>query len=71
MAGARVVVYPPSETGARRVTVDGVPLGTAFSLRDMAVFLERAGLEGWDELDVAAHAELIEWRGGGPDVWEQ
>ncbi len=66
---ARVVVYPPAETGARRVTVDGQFIGTAFSLHDLAVFLERAGLEGWDELDVAAHAELIEWRGGGPDVW--
>jgi hypothetical protein len=66
---ARVVVYPPDPHGGRRVTVDGVTLGTAFSLHDVAVFLERAGLEGWDELDVAAHAELIEWRGGGPDVW--
>jgi hypothetical protein len=52
------------------VTVDGQFIGTAFSLHDLAVFLERAGLEGWDELDVAAHAELIEWRGGGPDVWK-
>lgn len=68
---ARVVVYPPAENGARHVTVDGQTIGTAFSLHDLAVFLERAGLEGWDELDVAQHAELIEWRGGGPDVWER
>ncbi|GAA3899066.1 hypothetical protein [Streptomyces lannensis] len=68
---ARVVVYPPSESGGRRVTVDGQHLGTVFSLHDLAVFLERAGLEGWDELDVVVHTELIEWRGGGPDVWER
>ncbi|MEV4335740.1 hypothetical protein [Streptomyces sp. NPDC049590] len=69
MASARVVVSPPAENGGRLVYVDGEPLGTAFSLHDLAVFLERAGLEGWDELDVAQHAELIEWRGGGPDAW--
>lgn len=68
---ARVVVYPPSESGGRRVTVDGQHLGIVFSLHDLAVFLERAGLEGWDELDVVVHTELIEWRGGGPDVWER
>jgi hypothetical protein len=67
----RVIVYPPGEGGGRRVRVDGSILGTAFSLHDLAVFLERAGLEGWDELDVIAAEGLIEWRGGGPDTWEQ
>ncbi|HET6633718.1 MAG TPA: hypothetical protein VFH77_01685 [Streptomyces sp.] len=47
---------------------DGAILGTAYSLHDLAVFLERAGLEGFDDLD-AAGSPLIEWRGGGPDVW--
>ncbi|MFS4105113.1 hypothetical protein [Streptomyces sp. PD-S100-1] len=72
MSTARVVVHPPATNGGRRVTVDGQPLGTAFSVHDLAVFLERAGLEGWDELDVAQHSELglIEWRGGGPEVWQ-
>ncbi|WP_445524787.1 hypothetical protein [Streptomyces cyslabdanicus] len=70
MSTARVVVHPPAETGGRRVTVDGVSIGVAFSLHDLAVFLERASLEGWDELDVAQHAELIDWRGGGPEAWE-
>ncbi|MFJ6730009.1 hypothetical protein ACIQPQ_34430 [Streptomyces sp. NPDC091281] len=72
MATLRVVVHPPSASGGRRVRADGEILGTAFSLHDLAVFLERAGLEGWDELDVVAGGEqgLIEWRGGGPDVWE-
>jgi hypothetical protein len=69
MASApRIVVYPPSETGGRRVRVDGEILGTAYSLHDLTVFLEQAGLEGYDELDVAAW-EQIEWRGGGADVW--
>ncbi|MGW2692369.1 hypothetical protein ACWC3Y_10965 [Streptomyces sp. NPDC001296] len=71
MADARVIVYPPTEGGGRRVRVDGEILGTAYSLHELAVFLERAGLEGWDELDVVGAAGLIEWRGGGPDVWGQ
>ncbi|MGW6292775.1 hypothetical protein [Streptomyces sp. NPDC055058] len=63
-----VVVYPPSESGGRRVRVDGAILGTAYSLQDLTVFLQHAGLEGWDELDVSA-SDLIEWRGGGSEVW--
>jgi hypothetical protein len=69
MATPRVIVYPPSETGGRRVRAGGKTLGTAFSLHDLAVFLEQAGLEGYDELDVAGW-EHIEWRGGGPEQWE-
>lgn len=65
----RVIVYPPSETGGRRVRVEGTILGTAYSLHDLTVFLEQAGLEGYDELDVAGWSG-IEWRGGGPNVWE-
>jgi len=64
-----VVVYPPSpDGGGRRLRIDGTILGTAYSLRDLTAFLQEAGLQGWDELDVARSA-LIEWRGGGPDVW--
>jgi hypothetical protein len=64
-----VVVYPPTEGGGRRVRVDGTTLGTAYSLYDMTVFLQHAGLEGWDELDVAGWQQ-IEWRAGGPGVWK-
>ncbi|GAB2731654.1 hypothetical protein [Streptomyces bullii] len=64
-----VVVYPPDEQGGRRVRVNGEIMGRAYSLHDLTVFLQRAGLEGWDELDVAG-SELIEWRGGGPETWE-
>ncbi len=70
MANERpVTVYPPSEAGGRRVRIDGETLGTAYSLHDLTVFLQNAGLEGWDDLDVAG-TSLIEWRGGGPDSWE-
>lgn len=63
-----VVVYPPSPTGGRRVRVDGTILGLAYNLADIAEFLRRAGLENVDAAAVAGSA-LIEWRGGGPDVW--
>lgn len=63
-----VIVYPPSPTGGRRVRVDGEILGLAHNLRDVAEFLRRAGLDDVDETVVETSA-LIEWRGGGPDVW--
>ncbi|MFF9238403.1 hypothetical protein ACF1AY_15920 [Streptomyces sp. NPDC014776] len=66
---ARVIVYPPDEDGGRRVRVDGTILGRAFRLRDVVAFLQEAGLQDWDEMDVV-RAEWIDWRGGGPDVWE-
>jgi hypothetical protein len=66
--GPPVIVYPPSESGGRRVRVDGQILGTAYSLHDLTVFLQHAGLEGWDELDVAG-SKMIDWRGGGPETW--
>lgn len=68
MPEPRVTVSPPSESGGRRVRVDGESLGTAYSLRDVAVLLQRAGLEGWDEMDVL-ESGLIDWQGGGPEVW--
>jgi hypothetical protein len=68
MSERRVIVSPPSETGGRQVRVDDETLGTAYSLHDLSVFLERAGLEGLDEVDVA-DSPLIEWHGGGPEVW--
>ncbi|MFI2202670.1 hypothetical protein ACH47Z_18195 [Streptomyces sp. NPDC020192] len=69
MAERRVIVDPPGEGGGRQVHVDGEFLGKAYSLHDLSVFLQRAGLEGVDEVDVMEHP-LIEWHGGGPEVWE-
>ncbi|WP_406365235.1 hypothetical protein [Streptomyces sp. NBC_00645] len=63
-----IIVYPPDAEGGRRVRMDGEILGLAYSLRDVAEFLRRAGLEDADEVYVERSA-LIEWRGGGPDVW--
>ncbi|MEU8906987.1 hypothetical protein [Streptomyces mirabilis] len=66
MPERRVIVSPPSENGGRQVRVDDETLGTAYSLHDLSVFLER--VEGVDELDVI-ESPLIEWHGGGPEVW--
>lgn len=51
MAEHLIVVYPPDEQGARRVRVDGTILGRAAD-RDLTEYLRRAGLEGFDDLDV-------------------
>ncbi|MET8633369.1 hypothetical protein ACWEQ2_09230 [Streptomyces sp. NPDC004096] len=69
MAERRVIVYPPSETGGRRVRADGDILGTAYSLQELAFFLQNQGIMDQDEQSVRT-CELIEWRGGGPDVWQ-
>ncbi|MEU1309533.1 hypothetical protein ABZ419_11645 [Streptomyces cinnamoneus] len=63
----RIVVYPPDQTGGRRVRADGEILGMAYTTRDLEEFLRRAGLEpgSYDITD----ATLIEWRGGGPEEW--
>lgn len=63
MSEPHVIVYPPDETGGRRVRVNGEILGRATSLTDLAEFLRRAGWE--DEADWPA----IEWRGGGSEAW--
>ncbi|MFJ6066553.1 hypothetical protein ACIQHU_26355 [Streptomyces tendae] len=63
-----VIVYSPDEQGGRRVRVDGTILGRARSVRDVAAFMQEAGLQEFDEMDVV-RTGLIEWRGGGPDVW--
>ncbi|BDH04877.1 hypothetical protein [Streptomyces seoulensis] len=64
-----VVVNPPTPSGGRRVYARGGEiLGLARDLRDLAEFLRRAGLD-LDPAEVA-ESDLIEWRGGGPHVWE-
>ncbi|GEB50204.1 MULTISPECIES: hypothetical protein [Streptomyces] len=63
-----IVVHPPSQSGGRRVTAHTESLGTAHRPEDVVEFLRRAGLEPSEiQLD---DPNLIEWRGGGPDVWE-
>jgi hypothetical protein len=65
---AIVIVYPPDEDDGRRVQADGVILGRAFSLLDVVAFMQEAGMHDWNEMDVV-RSEMIEWRGGGPEVW--
>ncbi|MEU9392999.1 hypothetical protein AB0D86_23750 [Streptomyces sp. NPDC048324] len=66
-----VTVCPPDDEGGRLVRIHGAAVGRAYGLWDMVVFLQRAGLErGLSDEDEIAVSELIEWLGGGPDVWE-
>ncbi|OUD04719.1 hypothetical protein [Streptomyces swartbergensis] len=64
-----VVVYPPDEDGGRRVRIRGEIFGRAYSLTDVAEFLRRAGVEEANDVYVR-RSGLIEWRGGGFEVWE-
>ncbi|MGW7363247.1 hypothetical protein ACWGI8_07430 [Streptomyces sp. NPDC054841] len=70
MAGeAPVVVHPLSPEGGRRVTIRGETVGVAYHLLDVLEFLHGAELP---EADTAIDdPELIEWRGGGPEVWSE
>ncbi|MEV7793392.1 hypothetical protein AB0O68_15575 [Streptomyces sp. NPDC087512] len=63
-----VVIYPPDESGGRRVQVGGALLGLAYSVGDVARFMQEAGLQDFDEMDVV-RTGLIEWQGGGPETW--
>jgi hypothetical protein len=66
-----VTVCPPGELGGRLVRINGVAVGRAYDLWDLALFVHRAGLsEGLADEDEIAASDLIEWRGGGPDRWE-
>ncbi|MFE5190059.1 hypothetical protein [Streptomyces sp. NPDC056628] len=65
---AAVIVYPPADEGGRRVQVGGKILGRAFRVRDIAAFLQKSGLQDFDEMDVV-RSDLIDWRGGGPEIW--
>ncbi|NSC21429.1 hypothetical protein FM076_09510 [Streptomyces albus subsp. chlorinus] len=63
-----IVVHPPSPAGGRKVTAHTESLGVAHRPEDVVEFLRRAGLDPADiQLDDPC---LIEWRGGGPDVWD-
>ncbi|MFE5258254.1 hypothetical protein [Streptomyces coelicoflavus] len=63
-----VIVYPPGEDGGRRVRIGGHFVGLAYGATDIARFMQEAGLQGWDDMDVV-RSDLIDWRGGGPDTW--
>ncbi|MFG2291996.1 hypothetical protein [Streptomyces sp. NPDC048603] len=62
-----IVVHRPDNEGGRRVTADGAGLGVAYGVGDVAEFFRRAEIP-LDEDDIPL-TDLIEWRGGGPEVW--
>ncbi|MGW7824690.1 hypothetical protein ACWGLF_43080 [Streptomyces puniciscabiei] len=64
-----VIVEPPADQGGRLVRIHDEPVGRAYGLWDMIVFLHRAGLDVGEEDEIAA-SDLIEWIGPGPDQWE-
>ncbi|MFF3611437.1 hypothetical protein [Streptomyces sp. NPDC002580] len=64
-----VVVYPPTADGGRRVRVGARFVGMAYTLVDIAEFLGRAGPDDVEASEVRT-ADWIEWRGGGPGVWD-
>ncbi|MEV0444716.1 hypothetical protein AB0I46_37985 [Streptomyces spectabilis] len=66
---ADIVVHRASPSGGRRVDVHGENVGVAHGVADVSEFLRRAGLD-LDPVEVAV-SPLIEWRGGGPEVWGQ
>ncbi|MEV6766265.1 hypothetical protein AB0N16_37695 [Streptomyces sp. NPDC051105] len=68
MAVGSAIVEAPGESGGRRVYLDDRFLGTAYSLHELTLLLRRVELVGGDELDVA-ESSLVEWYGGGPEVW--
>jgi hypothetical protein len=65
-----VVVLPLSQDGGRRVRIDGRYVGIAYGLLDVVAFVQEAGLQDWDEMDVV-RSPLIEWQGGGPEAWQR
>ncbi|MBY8876668.1 hypothetical protein [Actinacidiphila acidipaludis] len=68
MEQSRAPVVVESVVGSgRRVRVDGEVLGVAYAPADVLEFLRRAGLDP-DQVRLDDPA-LIDWRGGGPDVW--
>jgi hypothetical protein len=66
---ALVVVYPVVNANPRyrRVDILGRRVSKAHSLRDVAEFCRRAGLE---DIDVEVD-ESVQWIGGGPRQWQE
>lgn len=64
---APVVVHEPFDRGSRQVSVQGVPIGTAHNVADVLSLIRRFGVEL--PAEEADGSPLIEWRGGGSQVW--
>lgn len=59
------VVVLPLSVGGRRVVIRGQDVGRALRRADVEEFVRRAGLDDPDIDD----PQLVEWRGGGSEVW--
>ncbi|MET7645195.1 hypothetical protein ABZS83_16430 [Streptomyces sp. NPDC005426] len=72
MTSAPIVIFRPSPSGGRRVTVQRGErvqiLGLAHSDHDVIVFLEGAGLD--DPERILDDPEWVEWRGGRAHRYE-
>ncbi|MER7983312.1 hypothetical protein [Streptomyces sp. NPDC095817] len=68
MTERSVIIHPPKQRAGRGVWVDGRLVGQARSLGELTTLLNKSGWPGLDEVDVA-ESPIIEWHGGGPEVW--
>lgn len=70
MSDLPVIVYPPSSPPdrGRYVLAHGEIIGVAHSLRDVTELLRVAQVDDMEDEDVEVSL-MIEWRGGGPEVW--
>jgi hypothetical protein len=65
---AHVVVHPVTDADERpfrRVDIVTAHVGIAHRLEDVLDLMHRAGLQDGDVND----PRLVEWHGGGPEVW--
>lgn len=64
---APVQVLAPSSEGGRPVVLGNVVLGVAYSPADVVDILRQARIE--DSVIALDDQKLIEWLGGGPELW--
>ncbi|MFG2324877.1 hypothetical protein [Streptomyces sp. NPDC048568] len=69
MSEQPIVVYPAGADSGRRVRINGHFVGIAYTTTDIAAFIQEAGLQDFDDMDVVRSKD-IEWRGEGPDDWD-
>ncbi|MFR0357391.1 hypothetical protein [Streptomyces sediminimaris] len=62
-----MVVHRPLLTGGRQVSVRGEGVAVARNVTDVLALVRRIGI--LLEHEEAGTSALIEWRGGGADVW--
>ncbi|MEU1036585.1 hypothetical protein ABZ402_49935 [Streptomyces mirabilis] len=67
MTHAQPPLSLPQPDGGRQVTIRGEPVGTAYHLLDLVELMRLAGLPEADT--TIDDPELIDCRGGGPEVW--